>query len=378
MKIYRIGIIGFGFIGKVHAYGHLNLPLFYDQHDFRTKITHVCTSRQETAERGAAQIGATHAVTDFRAITDNPEIDIVHICTPNHLHLEAVLAAIKQQKHIYCDKPLTATYQEACQIKEALADYRGISQMTLQNRFFPATMRARQMIAEGMLGDILEFRGAYLHSGSADPATPLRWKMSGAAGGGVIADLGSHIMDLLEHLAGPFDSLTAASHIAYTDRPSAADPAQRVSVDAEDNMQVIVRLASGAVGHISASKIATGTEDEVSFEIYGSKGALKLASNDWHHLYYYDMGAATKPFGGVRGWTAIACGQRFEPPGGFPTPKATIGWIRSHVHCLYTFLQSVHTGESLGPTLERGVRIQLLIDKVQESARTGQWVSVRE
>ena len=94
MKTYKVGMVGFGFIGKVHAYGHMNIPLFYDQTEFKSKITHVCTSRATTAEKGAAQVGADYAVTDYREITENPDIDIVDICTPNNLHLEAILSAI--------------------------------------------------------------------------------------------------------------------------------------------------------------------------------------------------------------------------------------------------------------------------------------------
>ena len=151
MKIYKTGMVGFGFIGKVHAYGHMNIPLFYDQQEFKTRITHVCTSKTATAEKGAAQVGAEHAVTDYREITENPDIDIVDICTPNNLHFEALMSAIRHNKHIYCDKPLTATLDEAMQIKEALKDYKGISQMTLQNRFFPITLRAKQLIEEGKI-----------------------------------------------------------------------------------------------------------------------------------------------------------------------------------------------------------------------------------
>ena len=117
MKIYKTGMVGFGFIGKVHAYGHMNIPLFYDQQEFKTRITHVCTSKTATAEKGAAQVGAEHAVTDYREITENPDIDIVDICTPNNLHFEALMSAIRHNKHIYCDKPLTATLDEAMQIK---------------------------------------------------------------------------------------------------------------------------------------------------------------------------------------------------------------------------------------------------------------------
>ena len=376
MKTYKVGMVGFGFIGKVHAYGHMNIPLFYDQTEFKSKITHVCTSRAATAEKGAAQIGADHAVTDYREITENPDIDIVDICTPNNLHLEAVLSAIKNNKHIYCDKPLTATLDEALQIEAALKDYKGIAQMTLQNRFFPVTLRAKQIIESGLLGDILEFRGSYLHSGSSDPNAPLKWKLSGAAGGGVVADLGSHILDLMHYLLGDFAELSAMTHIAYKDRPSAEDPTRRVTVDAEDNMLVTVRLKNGAAGNINASKIATGTEDEVSFEIYGSKGAIRMEPMDFHRLYYYDCSQSAKPLGGMRGWTAIDCGQRYDKPAGFPTPKASIGWIRSHMHCLYTFLESVHTQKQLGPSLQQGIYIQKLMEKVKESAAEKCWVEL--
>ena len=376
MKIYKVGMVGFGFIGKVHAYGHMNIPLFYDQQDFRSRITHVCTSKPATAEKGAMQVGAEHAVTDFREITENPEIDIVDICTPNDRHFEALMSAIKNNKNIYCDKPLTATLDEAMQIKEALKNYKGMAQMTLQNRFFPVTLRAKQLIEEGKIGEVLEFRGSYLHSGSSDPKAPLKWKLSGAAGGGVAADLGSHILDLMHYLLGGFSELSAVTHIAYPERPSAEDPSRMVKVDAEDNMLVTMRLTNGAFGNIHASKIATGTEDEVSFEIYGSKGALKMVPMDLHHLYYYDRSAAGAPIGGLRGWTAIDCGQRYDKPAGFPTPKAPMGWLRGHMHCLYTFLNSIYTGRQLGPSLEQGIYIQQLLEKVKESAATRSWVKI--
>ena len=149
-----------------------------------------------------------------------------------------------------------------------------------------------------------------------------------------------------------------------------------LKVDAEDSMQVTMRLANGAIGLISASKIATGSEDEVSFEIYGSKGAIKLLPMDWHRLYFYDTAAMAKPLGGVRGWTAVDCGQRYDKPAGFPTPKASIGWMRGHMHCLYTFLNSVHTGKAVGPTLDQGVYIQYLMEKVKESASKKQWIAL--
>ena len=376
MKTFRVGLLGFGFMGKAHACGYLNLPLFYNPPDFGAVITHVCASRPETAAKAAAQVGAAHAVADFREITENPDIDVVDIATPNDRHLEALLSALGRHKHIYCDKPITATYTEALRVRQALSGYRGMGQMTLQNRFFPATMRAKQLIDSGVLGNILEFRGRYLHSGSADPLAPLKWKLTAAAGGGVVADLGIHILDLMRWLLGDFAELSAAARIAYPDRPAADHPARREPVDAEDSMLATVRLASGAIGQISASKIATGTEDDMSFEIHGSLGALQLRPMDWHRLYYYDARRPTEPFGGLRGWTAIDCGQRYDMPVGFPSPKVSIGWMRGHLHCLYTFLRSAADGVQYGPSLEDGIYLQYLLDKVKESARERKWVTL--
>jgi len=377
MKQHKVGIIGFGFIGKVHAYGYINLPLFYDPLPLPARITHVCTSRTETAEKGAALVGADNAVTDYREITENPDVDIVHICTPNHLHKDALLSAMKQNKHIYCDKPLVATMDEAREIEAALDGYTGTSQMTLQNRFFPATMRAKQMIDEGFIGDVLEFRACYLHSGSADPNAPLKWKLSAAAGGGVIADLGTHIFDLIHYLLGDYDRLLAAAQIAYPQRPSFDDPARMVDVDAEDCAIVLARMRNGAIGNIEATKIATGTEDELRFEIHGSKGALRFNGMNAEKLEAYDATAPNKPIGGKRGWTVIDTGQRYpEPATGFPGPKFSIGWIRSHMACLANFLQSIADGKPGDPGLRQGIYLQRLIECCRQSAKTDGWIEV--
>ncbi len=377
MKTYNVGILGFGMIGKVHAYGYLNLPLFYDPVPLRTRITHVITSRQETAEKARQTIGADVAGTDYQAVTENPQIDIVHICTPNHLHKEALLSAIAHQKHIYCDKPLVATPAEAEEVRAALAGYRGTAQMVFHNRFFPATMRAKQLIAQGMIGDVLGFRACYLHGGSANPHAPARWKLTAAAGGGVIADLAPHVLDLLDWLIGPITSVTAATQIAYPERPSPVDPTKNVAVDAEDCVMCLARLRCGALGTIEATKIATGTEDEIRLEIHGSRGALRFSGMDPHHLEWYDAAASDQPCGGVRGWNRINAGQRYPRPAtDFPSPKAPIGWLRGHAACLANFLSAVAEGGPAEPSVLQGIRVQEMMECVRRSAAESRWVEV--
>jgi predicted dehydrogenase len=377
MKVYNVGILGFGFIGKVHAFGYRNLPMYYEPVPLQTRITHVAASRPETAERGRKLVGADHAVTDYRWITENPDVDIVHICTPNHLHKDALLSAMRHNKHIYCDKPLVADMAEADLVRAALGNYRGTAQMTFQSRFFPAVMRAKQLLDEGFVGEVLQFRCGLLHGGSADPRAPMKWKLSAAAGGGVIADLASHALDLVYHLVGEYSSILAATKIAYPQRPAADDPSKMVPVDTEDCVAMLARMQCGALGYIEGTKLATGAEDELRVEIHGSKGALRFNGMDPHHLEAYDATAPDAPIGGTRGWTHIDTGQRYPAPAvGFPSPKNTLGWIRVHVACLANFLQDVAAGRPGNPGLDQGIRVQHLMDCARRSASQNRWVEV--
>jgi predicted dehydrogenase len=373
LKTYNVGIIGFGFIGKVHAFAHVNLPFFFADLPFRTRLTHVCTSRPESAAAARDFLGAAQATCEVREVTENPAVDLVHICSPNHLHAEALISALAHGKHIYCDKPLTATLAEALRVERALAGYRGTAQMTFQNRFFPSAMRARQLVREGRLGDLLEFRISFLHASNVTPSAPLKWKLSAAAGGGVIADLGSHALDFATFLAGEIIELSAVTKIAYPERPAAADASRRVAVDAEDSMMALVRLASGAIGTIVATKLALGSEDELRADLHGTRGALRFNSMDPHHLEFYDGAAPDQPLGGTRGWTRIDCGQRYPAPAGFPAPKVSIGWLRAHVQCLYEFVAAVHEGRAGEPDLAHGVAIQKAMEAVRRSAVSGHW-----
>jgi predicted dehydrogenase len=368
MQTLGVGIIGFGFMGRTHAYGHLNLPLFYDPVPCRTRLVGVATSRRETAEKARQALEVELATTDWRELVDRKDIDIIHVCTPNALHKEQVLAALAEGKHVYCDKPLCMNRAEAEEIDAALPGARVTHQMVLHNRFFPATMRAKALVDEGFLGEVLSLRAAYLHAGSADPEAPLKWKLDASvAGGGVLFDLGSHALDLVQHLVGPLTVLDCTTHIAYPERPAAGELDRTVSVTAEDAVFLTVRTSNGAPGHIEASKIATGAVDELRFEINGSRGALRFNLMEPNYLWAYD---ATAP-AAQRGWRAIETVQSYPAPATFPPPKASIGWLRAHVACLHNFLSAVAKGESADPSLQVGVDLQYLMVEAYERAGRG-------
>jgi predicted dehydrogenase len=365
-QTFGVGIIGFGFMGRTHAYGHVNLPLFYAPVPCRTRLVAVATSRPETAEAARQALGFEFATADWRELVERRDIQIVHVCTPNKFHKEQVLAALAAGKHVYCDKPLCLNRREAEEIAAALPGAGVTHQMALHNRFFPATLRAKEMVEEGFLGEILSLRAAYLHAGSADPSAPLKWKLDAAvSGGGVLLDLGSHVLDLVQHLVGPLGLVDCSTRIAYRERPLPGEPGRKARVKAEDAVFLTVATENGAVGQIEASKIATGAVDELRFELHGSRGALRFNLMQPNFLWAYDQ---TRP-AGERGWRALETVQNYPPPAAFPPGKMGVGWLRAHAACLHNFLAAVAEGRPADPGLEVGVQLQFLMAEAYEKAR---------
>ena len=379
-------------IGKVHAYGYAILPYYLQPMPFPVRLTHIATAHADTAEHAKAVTGADVATTDFREITENPDVDIVHICTPNDQHLAPLLSAMRHNKHIYCDKPLVAGIDEAEQVRAAMAGYGGVSQMTFHLRFFPAIQRAKQLIDAGQLGQILQFRIGYYHASNAGAEFPYKWKHTPT--GGVIRDLGSHVLDMADHLVGPIDRLIADTTIAYPQRRDAKSGELR-DVTVEDAFSILVRLKNGAMGTLEGSKLATGAEDDFRFEIHGEQGAVRFSLGKADTLEYFDATKSDKPFGGESGWLQIACSSRFESPDtDFPYKKATIGWQRAHTACLAHFIQSIAAKECGTQCAEygaekshtvpqhadlmQGYQIEQLMQTVFDSANRQTWLSCPE
>ncbi len=374
-KTLKAGIIGFGFIGKVHAFGYHNLNYFHFPPPLKTELFGVCTSREETAKKAKENFGFKIASTDYREIINHPGIDIINICSPNHLHKEQLAEAIRSKKHIYCDKPLVQSYGEALEIEKLLEGYHKTHQMTFHLRFYPAILKAKAMIDEGEIKEIISFRFSYLHSGNVDPDKPMGWKQKKEAGGGVLNDLGSHAIDLCFHLLGGFRKVSGISRILYPERPDGRGGKEKV--EAEDFVLINAELKNGAVGSIEASKAATGTQDEFRFEIFGTGGALKYNSMHPNFLEFYDQQDPDEPLGGRAGFKNIVTVDRY--PGAkkpFPGPKFSAGWLRGHTQCLYNFLLSVKEGKQASPSFYEGIYNMKVIEAVKRSESGNGWSGV--
>lgn len=376
-KSIRIGLLGFGFMGKTHAYAVDTLRFFYQDLPFSAEIAGVCTTSMQKSQNVCSQYGFSIATTNEDDLIGDPTIDVIDVCTPNLYHFETLKKAIAAGKHIYCEKPLCISLAEAREV-EALARESGkIHNIVFNNRYIPAIMRAKELVDEGHLGRILSFRIDYQHSSATVITKNAGWKQDrNVCGGGVLFDLGSHVIDLIYYLCGRFQSVCAATQIAFPVR--AGRDGKPWNTNADEAVYMLARLENGAVGTIGASKIAVGSNSDIFLEIFGEKGSIKFSLMEPSWLYFFDNTVPEAPLGGMRGFTRIESAGRFPTPGGiFPPPKSAIGWTQGHVHSMYSFLNSVYTGKQASPDFEDATHVQAVMEAAYASAESMTWETVQ-
>lgn len=367
-KTLRIGMLGFGSMGKTHTYALKNLPFYYPSLPFDIELGGVCTRSVEKSELVAGTFGYKKATTNEDELIYSDEIDVIDISTPNIAHFNTALKAIDAGKHIYCEKPLCISYEQAQKIEEAAKKKGVLFGMVFNNRFMAATMRAKELIDKGRLGRILSFSAVYYHSSATDTNKKAGWKQNrDICGGGVLFDLGSHLIDLVHHLCGDIDTVTAISQIAYPTRAGMNGELWRTNAD--EAFYMLAELKNGGVGTITASKVHTGTNDDIVLEIFGEKGALKYSLMECEWLHFYDNTKKDSALGGEKGFTKIECVGRYPLPGGvFPSPKAPVGWLMGHVTSYMSFLCAVSEGKSPCPDISDGAYVQKVMEAAYISA----------
>ena len=378
-RTLRVGMVGHGFMGKMHGHAYRSLGFYYDPAPARIVLAGVATEREASWKKAVDEWGYEFGTTDFRELCARPDIDIIYCCTPNSLHCEVLKCALEHGKHVYMDKPLCNTMDEA-RTMAALAESHPecVTQMTFQYRFVPALLRAKELIDAGALGQVFSARVAYLHAGYVNPDRPYSWRLDvGKSGrGGALFDLGVHVVDLTRHLLGEFAEVLHLRETFIKERPLANEPAKRVPVEVDDVSILAFRMASGAIGTLESSRLATGVQDEVRFEAHGSKGALRFNLMQPNFLEYYDGSLPEGTYGAERGFKAIECVARYPKPAALPGPKNTIGWERFHAHCIYNFVSHVVAGTPARPDILDGAKTQAVLDAALHSSDAGQWMRV--
>ena len=305
----HIGLIGSGFMGKAHVFGFASAQKVFDL-PFRPVLHCLADITPEAAARAAHEFGFAQSTANWRDLIADPAIDVIDITAPNALHKEMALAAIAAGKHDYCEKPLAPLASDAREMADA-AEAKGVkTQVGFNYLCNPMLRLAREMIAAGEPGEIRGYRGLHAEDYMADGSGPFTFRHD-PAGGGALADIGSHALATAEFLLGPITDVMGDCLTMIQDRPDGKGGTRRVEVD--DVGRAFLRFANGAQGSIEGNWIATGRKMQHDFEVYGTRGALAFSQERFNELHFY----STEDAPGRRGFRRIEAAPDHPPYGRF-------------------------------------------------------------
>ncbi|MGW1716161.1 Gfo/Idh/MocA family protein [Streptomyces sp. NPDC002156] len=373
-----IGMIGYAFMGAAHSQGWRTAGRVFDL-PRRPLLAAICGRDADAVKAAADRHGWAAAETDWRALIERDDVDVVDICTPGDSHAEIALAALAAGKHVLCEKPLANSVEEAEAMVAAAeqAEQRGqLAMVGFNYRRLPATALARSMVAEGRLGSLRHVRVTYLQDWLVDPQFPLTWRLrKEAAGSGALGDLGAHIVDLAQYLAG--EELTGVSALTETfvrERPlpgaptgglSAAATAGVGQVTVDDAALFTGRFPSGALASFEATRYATGRKNALRIELNGEHGSLAFDLERLNELAYHD---GTEP-GTHAGFRRILVTEPDHPylDAWWP-PGHGLGYEHTFVHQARDLVHAIATGSRPRPSFADGLQVQRVLAAVEESA----------
>jgi len=375
MKTYKIGLIGFGFIGKVHANAYHSIPYCYNDPAIQAKVCAVLRPHplQDQAVLQALDIPlCTSAEDEFW----EQDLDAVDICSPNSFHYEQVLKAVEKNLAVYCEKPLTSDIEDARNLVTITEKKNSITHTAFTYRYIRAIRIAKEILENKSLGDIHHFHSRFFHSSYLDPNRPISWRLEqSVAGGGALTDLGIHFLDLIRYLLGDVGWLQCQTRTFIDARPSGLGKTQQVDVD--DWALCTLGMQGGGIGSLEVSRVSGGAGNTALIEIYGSRGSLKIDLVNGDQVQYFDA-AKDQWISGTQ--LAGSHSGTYYDPAMWPDGKQSLGrFMDAHTACIVDFLQFVHNKKKSPVDFRQALAAQELLHACYYSAsQNGEKVNIRD
>lgn len=375
-KPLRVGLIGYGFMGRAHSNAYRQANNFFDL-EYRPVLQAVCGRNQENAAAFAKQWGYESVETHWRRLVERKDIDVIDICTPNHAHAEIAIAAAQAGKMILCEKPLSMDGLEGKRMVDAVEKARVPNMVWYNYRRMPAVTLAKQLVDEGRLGRVFHYRAKFLQDWTISPELPqggeALWRLDvKAAGSGVTGDLLAHCIDTALWLNGSIESVTAMTETFIKKRKhTGTGKVQRVGID--DACAVLARFKNGALATFESTRYARGHKALHTFEINGEHASFAWDLHDLHRLQYFDH----RDEGQVRGWRSIHVSDSDHPyMDKWWVPGLQIGYEHSFIHQVADFLEGLAKDRPARPTFCDALQTQYVCDAILKSAKSQQWEKV--
>jgi predicted dehydrogenase len=371
-----IGMLGYAFMGKAHSNAFKTIPYMMYPPVAIPRLVAIAGRNQAAVQAAADRFGYEKAYTNWQDLVNDPDVQVFDNGGPNNAHAEPTIAAAQAGKHVFCEKPLARTAEEAKAMLDAV-EKAGVKHMVAYNyRFVPAIVHARNLIASGALGRIFHFRAVYLQDWIIDPNFPMTWRFTKeVAGSGSLGDLGSHILDLGRFLVGEPTKVMGMMKTFIPERPDGEGG--RAQVDVDDAVTALLEFENGALGTIEATRFANGHRNGNMWEINAENGSIKFNLERLNELDVYWADGKKETLG----FTNVLISEGYHPywenwwPAGH-----MIGWEHTFVHEFHHFFDAIVNNKDVAPygaTFVDGYRNNVICDAITESAQTGRMVDIK-
>jgi len=373
-----IGLLGYAFMGKAHSNAFKKIPYIMYPPVAIPRLVAICGRNEDAVKEAARRYGYEGYYTDWRRMFENDAIQVFDNGGPNNAHAEPSIAAAQAGKHVFCEKPLARTAEEAKSMLDAVEKAGVKHQVAFNYRFVPAVVQARKLIESGKLGRIYHWRAVYLQEWGMDPKMPTSWRFQkDIAGSGALGDLGAHIIDLARFLVGEPTKVMGLTQNWLSQRPSGDDPNKMVPSDVDDGFVAAVEFDNGALGTFEASRFCQGRKNYNSFEINGEHGSIVFNLERLNELNVFWAGEDPKE---TRGFHNALISEGYHPYWSNWWPQGhMIGWEHSFVHEFHHFFDAIVNKKDVAPygaTFVDGYRNAVICDAIVESARSGRMADI--
>jgi predicted dehydrogenase len=363
-----VGLVGSGFMGKSHAFAFGAVAQIFEL-PLRPELTLLADRSDDVAKEAARQLGFARSTGDWKGLVSDPAVDVVAITAPNAFHKPIAVAALQAGKAVYCEKPLATNLTDAKEMAEAAKKSGKVTLVGFNYLKNPIIGLAREIVQSGEIGELVAFRGIHAEDYMVDPEAPHSFRTD-PDGGGVLMDLGSHIISLARHLVGPITEVSAATGVLHGTRPTPSGP-RPVMVD--DHSHVIARFANGVLGTITASWVSPGRKMQLEFELIGSRGSLVFSQEQFNELKLYSAGDSERR----RGFKTLLSGPDTPPYGKFcPAPGHQLGFNDLKTIEVAHLISAIAGNEKPYPDFSDAYEIQRTVAAVLQSAKTSNWVRI--
>ncbi|MBS3647422.1 Gfo/Idh/MocA family oxidoreductase [Pseudaminobacter sp. 19-2017] len=366
-----VGLIGTGFMGKCHAIAWTSVGAVFGDTP-RVRLVHLGEATEDLAERCAREFGFAKASGDWRAVIEDPEVDIVSVTTPNQFHPEMAIAALEAGKHVWCEKPMAPTFAEAQAMRDAASRSGKLAVLGFNYIQSPAFRHIRTLLDERIIGEVNHLRIEMDEDFMADPEALFFWKHEAASGYGALDDFAVHPLSLISKLFGRVSRVMCDMAKPYADRQVAGGG--RRAVETWDIASVLMRLENGIAGTLQVNRSAWGRKGRIALQIFGSKGTIVFDQERFNEFQLY----VTSDRPTEQGFRTILVGPHHEPYGRFiPAPGHGLGFNDHKIIECHEIIARLEGRPAHLVDFDEGLEIERSVHAMARSHQEQRWVDVR-